>query len=145
MLPQTAFTITSSSSTEQLLSDVNKVLSNIPTNDLAELHHLLHCITSAMIENFGVATSQNTNVPCNTPPAWKIRFWSNSNTFKQTLVDYSVLRKKLLHRRNTIALLFNHTVWFWCYVTCEYLRQKIHAYTCRLNKYELKWVSAKQN
>ena len=109
---------------------------------------MLYCAATIVTENCGFSVPWNTNTPCYTQPAWKRHLSSTIQHLNADLSRLISFKKSQLHRRDTISRLFQqYNIHSDSDVdrTCEYLRQRISANTCRLKRYEAKWRTKKQN
>ena len=130
------------------LCDINKVLCTIPTWSLSELHHLMYCAALTIVEHCGVAIQPSQATPPSGPPAWKSRLLSNIKQLQGDLSRFCSFKKGHLHRRSTISKLFKrYNIHCDSDIdeACEYVNQRIRAYTCRLKRYESKQLSFRQN
>jgi len=123
----------------KLISDANKVLSSIPTNTLYDLHHLMYCSASIIIEHIGYTPNSTSG---NNPPQWKIRLLSKIQAELSRL--HSLKQNNLLCSRKLLELHRRYNAAD-INVACEYVLQKIRAYSCRLKRYGDKNKFTKQN
>ena len=129
----------------KLISDANKVLSSIPTNSLYDLHHLMYCSASIIIEHIGYTPKSTSG---NNPPQWKIRLLSKIKSLQAELSRlHSLKQNNLLCSRKLLELHRRYSLHNAVDINaaCEYVLQKIRAYSCRLKRYEDKNKFTKKN
>ena len=73
------------------LCDVNKVLCTIPTCNLNEVHHLMHCAAMVIVEHCGLEVQPLQRMPPSSgPPAWKPDLDQIYSAYKETLIGFIV-------------------------------------------------------
>ena len=130
----------------KLMSDANKVLSFIPTNTLSDLHHLLYCAASVIIECSGYTPKRN--ITTNNQPQWKECLLSKIKSLQADLSRLHSLKNKRLFCGKTLSDLhrkYNLNADSDISVTCEFVLQRIRDYLCRLKRYEARHNFTRQN
>lgn len=118
----------------------------IPTHTLNELHHLLYCAASVVIEHSGYIPKRT--VTGNSQTQWKVRLLLKIKSLQADLSRLHSLKNYRLFCDRTISELhrkYNLNCDSDINVACESLLQRIRAYMGRLKHYEIRWTSTRQN